>query len=125
MQFQLTLQECLAAFSPCGFASEVPHRGRGDLSTALWSLVLLSAVLRDRSGQWPFLAILARFCLAQPSLTICLARPSASDSAGTSSVMQEAAPTYEPLPSLTGATRVASLPTKTPSSITVLNLLAP
>src|SRR5579864_1996461 len=71
----------------------------------------------------PFFA--ARFCFAQPSFRICLDRPIASESAGTSSVMHEAAPTYDPLPNLTGATKVASLPTKTPSSITVLNLFTP
>src|SRR5579864_7054983 len=66
----------------------------------------------DRKGNYP-LFFAARFSLAQPSFTTCFDRPSASESAGTSSVMQEAAATYEPLPSLTGATRVASLPTKT------------
>src|SRR5947207_1507939 len=67
----------------------------------------------------------SRLALAQPSFTICLARPSASEFAGTGSVMQEAAPTYEPLPNVTGATSVESLPTKTPSSIRVVCLFTP
>src|SRR6266446_951667 len=66
-----------------------------------------------------------RLFLTQSSFTICLARPNASESGGTSSVMQEAAPTYDPLPNFTGATKVESLPTNTPSSITVLCLRTP
>src|SRR5205809_4352212 len=63
--------------------------------------------------------------LAQPSLLICRARPKASDSSGTSSVTHDAAATYAPLRTRTGATRVESLPIKTPSSITVLCLCTP
>src|SRR5205085_1832226 len=65
----------------------------------------------------------SRSCAAQPSLFNWRPRAIASESAGTSSVTQDAAATYEPLPSLIGATRVESLPTKTPSSMVVMELL--
>src|SRR5882724_249291 len=61
----------------------------------------------------------SRLALAQPSLTTCLARPRARESAGTSSVIQEAAATYALRPMLIGATRVESLPTNTPSAMRV------
>ena len=65
------------------------------------------------------------FIFAQPSLTTCFARPNASESGGTSWVMHEAAATYAPLPTFTGATRVASLPMNAPSSMIVLCLFTP
>src|SRR5204862_3121314 len=65
------------------------------------------------------------FFFAQPSLMICRALPIASESGGTSSVMHEAAAIYDPFPIRIGATRIESLPTKTPSSIVVLWLLLP
>src|SRR6267143_3824249 len=67
----------------------------------------------------------ARFSRAHPCFTICRARPITSESSGTSSVTQDAAPTYAPFPTRTGATKVLSLPIKTPSSITVVCLFTP
>src|SRR5437867_8712080 len=103
------------------------------ISTTLQShRVFLCALrfLRDLCGQdllpWidDFRSPSLRF-FAQPSLLICRARPRASDSSGTSSVTHDAAATYAPLRTLTGATSVESLPTNTPSSITVLCLCTP
>src|SRR4051812_5679489 len=70
--------------------------------------------LASRGGRYFFCpaARASRFAFAQPSFTICLDRPRARALCGTLSVMQDAAPTYDPLPSVTGATSVESLPTK-------------
>src|SRR4051794_38146363 len=55
----------------------------------------------------------------QPSLFVCRPGAMPSDPAGTSSVMDEPAPTYAPLPTVTGAMSCVSLPIKAPSSMTV------
>jgi hypothetical protein len=47
----------------------------------------------EQKSQHNFELFFSRFVFAQPSFTTCFARPNASESAGTSSVMHEAAAT--------------------------------
>ena len=62
---------------------------------------------------------------AQPGFTTCRARPRARASAGTSCVMVLPAATKAPSPTVTGATRVTSLPTKAAAPMRVRCLLPP
>src|ERR1019366_664889 len=65
------------------------------------------------------------FLLAYPSMCFCFTRLTASTPSGTSCVIVDPAPMVASLPTLTGATSSVLLPTKTPSSMVVLDFFLP
>src|SRR5690606_3931691 len=67
----------------------------------------------------------ARRRSTQPSTLRCGARLTARAPGGTSVVTTEPAAVYAPSPTLTGATSIVSLPTRTPSPTTVRCLATP
>ena len=73
----------------------------------------------------PSAAWRARFLAAQPGISFCSGRVSASASGATSLVMHDAAPMMAPSPMVTGATIMVSLPTNTLSPMVVGHFFLP
>src|SRR5262249_59237600 len=67
----------------------------------------------------------SRKALAQPAISFCLPRATASASAATSLVITEPPPLIAPSPILTGATSAVSEPMKAPAPISVTDLVKP
>ena len=101
----------------------MPHPGM-HLRHPTWPGTPHSAKTHQALGS-VFAARFARRAAAQPSFVTWCARATVSDPAGTSFVMHDPAPMYDPSSTLTGATSVESLPTNTSLPIRVRCLVTP